>query len=294
MAATQPTTAPSADGGRAEGGGTCQTRLVLSAEIMIGHPGRLLSRLGRRRGGRRARGRAPAPVQQPLDFDRGKHGGRRPGAGRPRKTARGAAHSRRPEVDSQSPVHVSIRLQKGLRRTLRSRRIYAMIKKALRAARERLGCRVVHYSIQGNHIHLLVEAEDAWCLARAMKGFQVRVARGLNGIAGRRGSVFRDRYSATVIRDPLHARAALLYVLQNAKRHAMEVLDLGPRVLARDWVDPFSSAPYFPGWKPACRRWVPEPDTDDPLVAPPESDLLRHAWKVRPLDTGEVPRAARL
>jgi REP element-mobilizing transposase RayT len=240
---------------------------------------------------RRTRARRK-PEQLALDFDAGRWGGRRRGAGRPRKAPRPVAHAARPRVTRHTPVHVAMRLRRGLRRTLRSRRLYAMVRSALRAARERLGCRIVHYSVQGNHLHLLVEANGREALGRAMKGFAVRLARGLNRIAGRRGQVFGERYQMRVIRNPRQARNALVYVIQNAKKHALEMLDLGPRCLDRTWVDPFSSAPYFDGWHDACARWVPPPDPDPP-VAPCESHLLTTLWRRHGLvDTGEVPRLA--
>ena len=36
--------------------------------------------------------------------------------------------------------------------------------------------RIVHYSIQNDHLHMLVEADDARALTNGMKSFVVRVA----------------------------------------------------------------------------------------------------------------------
>jgi hypothetical protein len=77
----------------------------------------------------------------------------------------------------------------------------------------------VHYSVQGNHLHLLVEAEDRRALSRGMKGLGVRIARGLNRVMGRRGAVLDDRYHGHVLKTPTEVRHARQYLLQNARRH---------------------------------------------------------------------------
>jgi REP element-mobilizing transposase RayT len=224
--------------------------------------------------------RQPRP-QRELSF--GKHGG-----------WRRTPHRSRPELAARYPVHVSMRLRKGLRRSLRSGRCYRAIHKCLRAARDRLGCRIIHFSVQGNHIHLIVEAQDEKALGRAMKGLCVRVAKRFNALAGRRGQVFAKRYHAEYLRSLRQTRNALVYVLQNAKRHALEMLNLGPECLGRSWVDPCSSAAYFDGWQPRCLRWIPPPDQDAPVATATEW-LLRVGWKrLGLIDTSEIPKAGRL
>ena len=97
--------------------------------------------------------------------------------------------------------------------------------------------RVVHFSLQGNHVHLIVEASDALSLARGMQGLEVRVARAVNKAAGRSGRVFDDHYFARELRTPAEVRRAVRYVLDNAMLHA----GAGPRT------DPCaSSAPVVP------------------------------------------------
>jgi REP element-mobilizing transposase RayT len=77
----------------------------------------------------------------------------------------------------------------------------------------------VHYSVQGNHVHLLVEAEDERALSRGMNGLGVRVAKGLNRVMGRSGKVLEERYHGHVLRTPTEVRRARSYLLQNAARH---------------------------------------------------------------------------
>jgi REP element-mobilizing transposase RayT len=182
---------------------------------------------------------------------------------------------------------------------LRGFRVYPAVRQALCAARDRLGARIVHFSIQRDHIHLLVEARDQIALGRAMKGFGVRVARRLNKLADRRGRVIADRYHARYLRTPTEVRAALVYVIQNGVKHARDegriARGQGP------WIDPHSSAAFFDGWHPRCRRWIPARDAPShPLhrwapsavpVAAPRTWLLTSGWRRAggSINTSELP-----
>jgi REP element-mobilizing transposase RayT len=195
---------------------------------------------------------------------------------------------------------VTTRVLRGIA-YLRGFRIYPALRRALFAARARLGVRIVHFSIQRDHIHLLVEAEDEVALGRAMKGFGVRVARRLNRIAGRSGQVIADRYHARYLCTPTEMRRALVCVLQNGAKH--ERADTAfERLRGRgQWFDPFSSAAFFPGWHERCRRWVPARDAPahplhreaptEPPVVQPRTWLLREGWLRAggPIDPAEQP-----
>src|SRR5688572_20640115 len=174
-------------------------------------------------------------------------GGWRPGAGRKRRPGAGVSHGMRPWLDGKNvPVHVTLRVVKGVK-WLRGFKTYPAVRRALVAASDRFGARIVHFSVQGDHIHLVVEARDRSCLARAMKGFEVRVARRLNALAGRKGHVFCDRYHAHQLTTPTEARRVLVYVLANSAKHAGDPRE---RAASREvtWIDPMSSACYFDGW----------------------------------------------
>jgi REP element-mobilizing transposase RayT len=112
------------------------------------------------------------------------------------------------------------------------------IEHAFARGADRFGFRLVHYSIQSNHLHLIAEARDRRALWRGMQGLLVRVAKALNKLWARHGSVFGDRYHSRSLRTPREVRAGLLYVIQNARRH-------GVRVGA---IDTYSSGPWFDGW----------------------------------------------
>lgn len=188
----------------------------------------------RRRSARRRERRA----KQTELFER-TWGGARKGAGRMRIAPRPlVAHRTRETFRAGCPVHVTLRLVDGLP-SMRSRPTYRRVLAAMGDGCERFGMRLVHWSVLGNHLHLMVEARDRRALGRGMQGLAVRLARALNGLWRRAGRVFADRYHARALRSPREVRAALCYVLQNARRHGIAVVG----------ADPCSSGPWFDGWR---------------------------------------------
>jgi REP element-mobilizing transposase RayT len=229
-------------------------------------------------------------VQQEL-FRRG---GKRKGAGRKPTGARaGSSHMARPTVRVSQPLHITLRVVPAVG-NMRRRSLYKAIRDATVTAAVRERIRIVHLSIQHNHVHLLVEADDKRALARGMQGFQISAARNINtalAVDGRRrrGSVFADRYHAVAITSPTQAHHALSYVLSNWRKHRED-----QQGIARTWlVDPFSSGISFPGWAELDgREWMwPIRDTYDPLVVRrPQSWVLAEGWKkCGPLSCRDVP-----
>ncbi len=152
----------------------------------------------------------------------------------------GVPHLKRPAVAARHPVHVTLRVQPGVG-YLRAYQRAQILQDAFREARLRFGMRIVHYSIQGNHLHLIVEVESAHALARGMQGLAVRIARRLNALIGRRGAVFADRYHAHALISRREVANAVRYVLRNYSHHTRE--HLPPH-----WHDALSSsaAPVMP------------------------------------------------
>ena len=222
-------------------------------------------------------------------FDELGWGGFREGAGRKKSRDSGVRHDKRAGLSRHHPVHVTLRVKKDLP-SLRSRRCFRAITAAMSKGRERFGMRLVHHSVQGNHIHLIVEAEDARSLGRGMQGLCIRIAKGLNRILGRLGSVFADRFHTHVLKTPSEVRRALAYVLNNWRKHAAE----RGRHYAKNLVDLLSSAPWFNGWRSPPANHDPPEGTPRDTTAEPRGYLLRTGWRRRGLlDTGEVPGGRR-
>ena len=146
-----------------------------------------------------------------------KWGGKRKGAGRPKKKGLGKVwHRKRPEHSPHAPVHVTMRVRDGLR-SLRSGNVSSGVGKAIRAGKEKNGFRIVHFSIQSNHLHFIVEAEGKKELALGIKGLAIRLAHAINKALGRTGKVFPDRYDARAMNCPRDVRNTIRYVLANNK-----------------------------------------------------------------------------
>jgi REP element-mobilizing transposase RayT len=137
---------------------------------------------------------------------------------------------------------------------LRSQRCFRRISTALGAIRHREAFRVTHFSVQGNHVHLIVEAEDRPTFTNGMRALLIRVARSLNRLMGTRGRLYADRFHETIITSRRQMNMTIRYVLGNHAKHMRAIGKEAPPV------DPFSSA--------TCRE----------LVCDGESWLARNAF----------------
>src|ERR1051325_11301101 len=231
----------------------------------------------------RTRKRSSEPEQLPLFKP---HGGKRRGAGRPPKGKRaGAPHKARPFLHERYPVHVTLRVVSAVGK-LRRRCVYQAVREATLTTARRENFRIVHLSLQHDHIHLLIEAKDKEALAKGMQGFQISAAKHLNAAISegkpgprRRGTVFPDRYHAEIITSPTQARHALSYVLCNWRKRGED----RAAPMSTWQIDWFSSAVMFPHWAEYRDDEVflwRRPPTYDPLqVFMPRTWLLREGWK---------------
>jgi putative transposase len=149
---------------------------------------------------------------------------------KPKGERAGVSHDARPRLKARFPVHVTLRMEKTVW-SLRSQRCFTALNRAFWGGANRFGFKLVHYSVQGNHLHLLVEAQDERALSRGMNGLGVRIARGLNRVMHRNGKVLADRYHAHILKTPTEVRRVRNYLLTNARKHYGHI---GP--------DPYTSA----------------------------------------------------
>ena len=209
-------------------------------------------------------------------------GGRRKGAGRkPVGRKAEVPHRVRPEVTASTPVHVTMKVLPGLPNLRREKRL-RMFRRAFQGGKNRFGFRLVHFSVQKDHFHLIAEAPDGKALARGLQGLAIRLAKGINRGLGRKGRVFRDRYHLHVLRTPREVRHALSYVLNNAVKHGVPLRKEGmPRGL-----DGWSSARWFSGWTGLEIR---RPAGRAPVVGA-RSWLLKTGWRrAGPVKAGVLP-----
>ena len=160
-------------------------------------------------------------------------GGARKGAGRKPRGRPSVPHDTRPKVDPRYPVQVTIRATPGLP-SFRSPRVFGALRRAIaRASVDRF--RVIHFSIQQDHGHFIVEGDEARRARGGMHGLAIRLALAVNRALGRKGQVVGDRYHARPLTTPRQMRISMVYVLLNFRKH----------LRAPACVDPRSSGPHF-------------------------------------------------
>jgi hypothetical protein len=223
-------------------------------------------------------------LKQPMHW-----GGAREGAGRKAAARARVLHRKRADFPGRLPGLVTIRVRKEIP-SLRIVRLVGALERGLRRGAERGDFRVVHYSVQHDHVHLLVEAAGASALARGMKSVTSRLARAVNRVHGRRGPVVDGRFHHRVLATPREVRSALAYVLLNSRKHAV-ARGADPGAWASG-LDPASSGRWFDGWTSpiAC--------APRPAVARAQTWLLRAGWHrhglIRPDETPGGERARRV
>ena len=228
----------------------------------------------------------PRSTLSTTNNDKPKRGGARLNAGRKKSVEFrfDPSHAARPDLSFQHPVHVMLRTLASVPR-LRQRAGYEAIRRALVHFIDGDDFRVVHISIQRNHLHLIVEAAHKQALRRGMQRFAIRAARALNEGFERMGKVFAFRYQAKQITSADYARNAISYVLNNWRRHRQ---DQRTGEMSMPF-DRFSSAASFAGWSPSC-PWKPSDDPDPLPVSRPRTELLGFDWELYGLiDPFEIP-----
>lgn len=223
-----------------------------------------------------------AQIELPLSAPR-RRGGCREGAGRRPGPRPRMQHRPRGAFSRHAPCHVTLRVRSGAP-SLREPRLVRAVERSFRAGCERGDFRLVAYSIQRDHVHLVVEADGAPALSRGMKALGARIALAVNRVFRRRGAVLADRFHHRVLRTPREVRNALAYVLLNLRKHAVDrwgaVRALGSSI------DPASSGRWFDGW---TRRRTATAE-DPPCTSSPRTWLLRAGWRRHGLiDPAEIP-----
>ena len=174
---------------------------------------------------------------------------------------------------------------------MRNRRTRGVLKLCFAAACERFGFRLLHFSIQSNHLHLLCEAADRRALSRGMQGLLIRIAKALNKLWGRRGSVFAERYHEHILRTPREVRNALAYILNNLWRHLRRARP-SKQTDSASGLDEFASGFWFDGWRVKPRFGSRK--GAGPPVARPHTWLAEKGWRrCGLLRVDEVPSGLR-
>jgi REP element-mobilizing transposase RayT len=184
-------------------------------------------------------------------------GGARPNAGRkPSGTRAGTPHRPRPTHDERHPVHATLRAGLG---SLRSQLLFPTLRYAITKAgrRDVERFRIVHFSVQYDHVHLIVEAANKRALSAGMRSLAIRVARHVNRLLMRNGRFWADRWHGRALASPSDVRNTAVYVLANFRKHTRRPIAAG--------IDPCSSGAWFAHF----RGFDPEYDRPRYAARPP-------------------------
>ena len=208
---------------------------------------------------------------------RRKKPGRKPA---PRARAR-VRHRERVPVRKEHPVHVTLRMRRDVP-SLRNPRWLRAFRETLARGCERGDFRVAHYSVQRDHVHMIVEAADKKALASGMKSIGSRIALAVNRVFRRKGRVLEGRFHSVVLATPRQVRNALRYVLLNDRKHRRQQ---GELLSGSEAPDSASSGRFFEGWKERIKA-IPKTE-----VARPRSWLLANGWQRGggPISLSEIP-----
>jgi REP-associated tyrosine transposase len=197
-------------------------------------------------------------------------GGKRKGGGRPRTTG-WVSRKARPEFPKRFPLHITLRVRRDVG-NLRNDKCFAAIQRAFLWGHEQFGMRMVEFSVQADHIHLVVEADGKESLRRGMQGLNIRLAKAINRALDRRGKVFADRYHAHILKTPTEVRNVVNYVRCNYAKHLKK-----RGKMPHPWdIDPYSSM------SGRAINYVYSYDESALVVAAPQTWLLRRAVATAP------------
>lgn len=211
-------------------------------------------------------------------------GGQRKGAGR--KNLTGAVnHMARTKVDPRNPMHITLRLKRGMP-SLRRKSFLGAFAQAAQASRA-YGLKINHFSILGNHLHLIAEAKNNRGLSRGMQGLSIRLAKAIVRIAKVeqrikiQGAIFWGRYHLRKVTSPIQMKNVIRYVLTNEFRHRKQKPSLTV----------FSSGGHFNEWHRLGvkvllkeRKWYQSFWNDffplTKIISLPESWLGHSGWRL--------------
>ena len=103
----------------------------------------------------------------------------------------------------------------------------------------------------------MVEADGPAAFVGGARGLAIRLAKAVNRALGRHGRVWSDRFHSRVLRTPREVRNALVYVLDNVRKHLRNVRGLNPCSSAR-WSDGWRTIERVVGDSPlrTARTWL--------------------------------------
>jgi REP element-mobilizing transposase RayT len=143
-------------------------------------------------------------------------------AGRPRLPAKQRGqkiwHRPRPELPKGKPVHVTLEGERKILGSLRNKQVFRELRQAMRRARLK-GVRILDFTLQHDHVHLLLETSDKYELGEAMRALSISFTKRLSYLAGKKIRAFKTRYHLSLLKSLAQIKAVAHYIATNGKKH---------------------------------------------------------------------------
>jgi REP element-mobilizing transposase RayT len=139
------------------------------------------------------------------------------GAGRKAIHDKGIRHTKREMIKKDTVLHLTLKIEKN-KANLKNKSILKALQHSIKKARS-LGLKVIHYTLEYDHVHLLIEASDKISLGKGMQSLGISFSKGINKIKKQTGKVFKTRYHFRKLNSPREIKNALNYILGNGIKH---------------------------------------------------------------------------
>jgi REP element-mobilizing transposase RayT len=139
------------------------------------------------------------------------------GAGRKPMYDKGIRHTKRESIKKDTVLHLTLKIQKE-KSGLKNKKILKILHSSIKKARI-LGLKIIHYTLEYDHVHLLVEASDKKILGKGMQSFGISFSKGINKFRLQKGAVFKTRYHFRKLNTFTEIKNALNYIMGNGIKH---------------------------------------------------------------------------
>lgn len=139
---------------------------------------------------------------------------------------KGIRHTSREIINKPTSLHLTIKVREN-KADIQNKRLLKSLHHAIKRARLK-SLRVIHYTLEYNHLHLLVEADNNKHLGQSMQALGISLAKAINKYKGVKGAVYKHRYHLRKIHTARELKNVLHYIFQNGMKHkrCKSVLDL--------------------------------------------------------------------
>lgn len=139
------------------------------------------------------------------------------GAGRPAKNDKGIRHTARERISKLTALHLTIKVREN-KADIKNKRLLRALHHAIMRARLK-GLRIIHYTLEFNHVHLLVEASNNEVLHKGMQALGISFSKAINKVKSLKGTVYKHRYHFRKIGSRREYKIVLNYIVGNGIKH---------------------------------------------------------------------------